>query len=187
MLRDRFLAYLTGGHGPGNSGRHDGARDQSLPIDDQPVRIDRRLIFTGRSRRWGGGVCAVTSPFGGVGQGECLGRAWLISANQLLDVWRQENGGLETTVVPWPELERRGHVDDPAGRYRRLERLEPLDGQRAVTITCGPEMAVRLTPPTPAYLDLVAAGLAETWQLGPDDARRYLRHHAEGVTGPWPG
>ncbi len=176
LLRGRFLTYLQGGFGPSGSGYHAGARDSALPHDDRAVLIDRRLIFTGRSRRWGGGVCAVVRSDGGE---ECLARAWLITAGQLLDVWQQENGRLTLDAVPWAELGRNGHVDDLSGRYRRLDRLDPIDGVPAVTITCGPEMIAEQTPPTSAYLDMVIAGLGEAWQLGPADAARYLRGNTD--------
>lgn len=172
LLRTRFLAYLTGGTGPGESGHHDGARNPAQPCDDRAVRIDRRLIFTGQSRRWGGGVCAVVRTSGALD--ECLGRAWLITAGQLLDVWHQENAGVTFDGVPWSDLDRQGHVDDPSGRYRRLDRLDPIDGVPAVTITCGPEMEAEQTPPTQAYLDTVVAGLTEAWQLETTEATRYL-------------
>ncbi len=179
------MAYLVGGAGPGGSGVHIGAKDPAVPVDDRPIRIDRRLIFTGRSKRWGGGVCAVVRS-SDVGDAACLGRAWLITADQLLDVWRQENGGLGTDhpAEPWRQLDRQGHVDKPTGRYRRLDSLEPIDGIRAVTITCGPEMEAERNPPTAAYLAMVSVGLQEAWQLNVDEASRYLARHAGDVIGP---
>lgn len=187
LSRERFLAYLTGGVGPGGSGSHHGARDSSAPRDDRRIRLNRRLIFTGRSKRWGGGVCAVVSEPDREHGVACLGRAWLITSDQLLDVWRQENGGLSTGTVTWSDLDRAGWVDDPEGRYRRLDRLDPIDGRPAVTITCGPEMVAAANRPTTAYLDMVASGLREAWGLSTGDARQYLRHHADGVAGPWHG
>lgn len=185
LARERFLAYLTGGLGPGGSGNHHGARDTTAPRDDRAVRVRRRLIFTGQSRRWGGGVCALVRSSDVIDQ--CFGRAWLITAGQLLDVWHQENAGVTFDGIPWSDLDRHGHADDRSGRYRRLDRLDPIDGRPAVTITCGPEMAADVNRPTASYLDMVATGLREAWGLSHGDARHYLRHHAEGATGPWPG
>lgn len=189
LLRERFVAYLTGGPGPRGAGHHDGARNPALPLADRPVRIHRRLIFAGESKRWGGGVCAVTptSDSEPVGSSHststsawCFGRAWLITADQLLDVWRQENGGLRLSCVSWDDLETRGWCDDPLGRYRRLDRLEPVDGIRAVTITCGPELSTETNRPSPAYVAVVSAGLREAWSLSATEADAYLEMRLPG-------
>ena len=56
-------------------GDHRGARDPALPLDDQVVRVRRRLIFTGRSRTlgWGrvrrGAACPRTLRIASVGRG----------------------------------------------------------------------------------------------------------------------
>lgn len=176
LLRSRFLTYLNGGAGPRGSGAHTGARDTTPPRADLAVCLDRHLIFTGRSQRWdGGGVCAVvpTGPSSAEGV-SCLGRAWLISRGQLLDVWRQENGGRDPGSVPWSVLSDVGRHDVPEGRYRRLDWLDPIDRQPAVTITCGEEMLAEQNPPTVDYLTTVGRGLIEGWGLSSEAAVDYL-------------
>lgn len=178
LLRERFLAYLGGGSGPGGSGSHVGARDATPPRADRTFALDRQLVFTGRSQRWdGGGVCAVVPapPAGGFGDaGSCLGRGWLITVGQLFDVWRQENGGRDPGPVPWSTFPATGHHDVDDGRYRRLDWLGRLDGLPAVTITCGQEMQAERNPPTLDYLVTVGRGLTESWGLAPDNAANYL-------------
>jgi len=175
LLRERFLAYLTGGSGPGGSGDHAGANDPTPPRGDQPVEMDRRLIFTGQSQRWnGGGVCAVV-PTGPSDVGDsCLGRGWLITAGQLRDVWRQENGGRTPPPVSWPDLAGAGFHDMPEGRYRRLDWLGRIDDIPAVTITCDDVMLDQLNEPTFDYLVMVGCGVMQSWSLSPADTTDYL-------------
>ncbi len=173
LLKDRFLTYLRGGEVPG-SGRHQhGARDGSDPVDDQPYRFDRPLGFGRESRGWGGrGVCFVdpdrTVP------GDTLGRAWLITDEQLADVWAQENGTVDGPAIDVEALVTGGSLDLDLGRgwYRRLECLGSLDGHPVATITCD-------SMPEPnaagmAYLEVVGRGLIETWGMPAGEAADYL-------------
>jgi len=175
LLRARFLAYLEGGSIGGTDGSgpvEEGAADSSLPVDDRPLRLDGwQLAFAGESRRWnGGGVCAVVP-----GAGEVLGRAWLITIGQLRDVWRQENSGVALVVDDVVSAVTAVHQLDAArGSYRRLAPLGHLDGRPVMTITGTQEVVARVNAPDPAYRQVVAAGLAETWVMSPGDINRYL-------------
>ncbi len=175
LLRDRFLSYLTGGAGPGRSGAHDGARDTTPPRADRTLTIGRQLIFTGKSIRWnGGGVCAVVPTGSTDGAARCLGRGWLITAGQLADVWRQENGGRDPGTISWGELPERGRIDLDDGRYRRLDWLGFIDGVPSVTITCTEEMLVETNPPNADYVAMMMQGLRESWGLDSAQAVDYL-------------
>jgi hypothetical protein len=186
LLLERFLVYLRGGPVPGSGRMQHGARDSSDPQGDEPLPIDRPLGFGRESAGWGGGgVCFVDPAVRAVdeaGVGETLGRAWLITVEQLADVWAQENGGTVGPPIDVDRLLSVGSLELPSadrlegrpaqGWYRSLILLGELGGYPVATITCD-------VMPTPnasglPYLEVVGRGLMETWGLDPSEAARYL-------------
>ncbi len=176
LLSQRFYAYLTGGPIPGSGTVQEGSRDATLPVASRPVRIDRPLGFGWSAHRWeNGGVCFVDPHR--VDPGATFGRAWLITVEQLTDVWSQENGWVVgeqhiDDAVDLDALETDRSLVADEGWYRRLEYLGSFDGAPMVTITCA-------DPPEPnpsgqLYLDVVGRGLIETWDLSPVEAADYL-------------
>ncbi len=174
LLRARFLTYLRGGPVPGSGRIQHGARDGTDPVDDRPYRLPRQLLFGGRSSGWGdGGVCFVEPAR--VDSDGCLGRAWLITAEQLADVWAQENGRTEGPAVDVGALADGRTGDFGAGWYRHLEPVGELDGHPVATFTFAPGDE---GPPENAadvsYLTVMGRGLAEAWSMGPSEAAAYL-------------
>ena len=171
LLAERFSVYLRGGSVPGAGRSQHGARDPSDPVEWRPYRIDRPMRFGFRSTGWNGtGVCLVEPER--VAPADTYARAWLITVEQLTDVWAQENGQRVGPALDLDRLRVDGRADFGSGRYRRLEYLGALDGAPVVTITCD-----RSPPPNPAgapYLEVVGRGLMETWGLSAGEAARYL-------------
>lgn len=170
LLRERFVTYLRGGPVPG-SGRHQrGARDRADPVDDQPYRLAQPLVFGQHCPAWGdGGVCFIDPDRSDDG---ALGRAWLITAEQLADVWQQENGAASGPEIDLDRLVVDRSADFGRGWYRHLMYLGELDGYPVVTFTCA-----SVSAPNPAhrsYLEVVGRGLIETWGLPVAEAARYL-------------
>lgn len=123
------------------------------------------------SEPWGSGT--------GTDEVGTLGRAWLITIEQMVDVWRQENAGIGPESIGVDRLDpdtvvATGRLDLEQGRYRRLEHLGPLDGRPVFTVTGGPEMIDHLNEPSSAYLEVVTRGLVETWGLSADEAAAYI-------------
>lgn len=183
VLRERFLVYLRGGSVP-VSGRHQhGARDATDPVDDRPFRLDRPMAFGFESKGWGGAGVAFVNPHQ-VEPEDTLGRAWLISDEQLADVWAQENGRTVGPPLDLAALADSGSADLGGGWYRRLEYLGMLDGHAVATITC--ETLPAPNPAASGYLDVVGRGIMETWGMAPQDAADYLasRHGNAGQVDP---
>ena len=171
LLEDRFLAYLRGGPVPGSGRLQHGARDSAPPAENRPYRLDRTMLFGFEAAGWGGGGVCFVQPERVVA-GDTLGRAWLLTDEQLADVWAQENRGTVGPDLDLDALVARGSIDLGAGWYRRLEYLGELDGRPVATIT-GNEV------PEPnaaglAYLEVVGRGLMETWGLSASEAAVYL-------------
>ncbi len=171
LLEARFLTYLRGGEVPGSGRMQHGARDATDPRDSRPYRLDRTMLFGGEAGGWQGrGVCFV-DPHRDA-PGDTLGRAWLLTTEQLADVWAQENGSTVGPAIDLGELAAAGSADLGSGWYRRLEYLGELDGLPVATITC--EVAPERNPPGLDYASIVGRGIVETWGLSPQEATDYL-------------
>ncbi len=179
LRRDRFMLYLTGGHIEGRDRGHHGARDATPPVGHEVGRIPHRLHFGGESRRWGGGVAFVDPR---EGSGEAVVRLWNLTHEQFEDVAAQENG-LEPgrVTVDLGELEEHRAVDIGGPWYGHGLWLGRRRGMPVVTFT--QRVLFEPNPPTPAYLEMVAAGLLEVG-LGVAEAVDYLLG-ASGVAPHW--
>lgn len=194
----RFLTYLTGGPVPlSPAGRvQDGARDPAPPQADTPSHLPGRLVFGRSSSGWGGGGIAFLDPAPapapapaaadpGPGRAtaaergdQVLGRLWLITAEQFADVASQENGHpLPPEAADPSAVAPGGHLDVGPGWYGRLLHLgDGPDGHPILTFTC-PDANPAALPrraPHPAYREVIARGLTETWGLTPREAAAYL-------------
>jgi hypothetical protein len=89
LNRDRFLEYIRGGTSQFNGRLYPGCRNKQEPIRDRGIAINRDLYFAKNSVPWAGGVAFLRPD---AGSGNAIGRAYLITADQFLDVAAQENG-----------------------------------------------------------------------------------------------
>ncbi len=174
ILKSRFLAYLRGGPVPGTDRTQAGARDPADPLDDQPFRLPFELLFGRHSTGWGGGGVAFVDPGRVESEPRTMGRAWLVTVEQLADVCAQEN---DRAAVSAPEIDVErlrsdGSLQLDRGWYDRLYHLGELDGLPVATITC--ETAPAPNPPHQAYLTIMGRGLVETWGLPVDETVAYL-------------
>ena len=86
LSRERFACYVSGGTPAGASRAYTGCRDHTPPRDTAAVRFPGRLTFAGESLVWGGGRAYLEAG----GTGEVVGRAYLITTEQLDDIAEQE-------------------------------------------------------------------------------------------------
>lgn len=175
LCRDRFLTYLHGGRAVGAARGHAGARDRSLPLGDQPLRLPGGLHFGGTSTTWGGGGVAFYDPSV---PGEVLARAYLVTEEQFADVAAQE-----MRRQPGPDnhdgaavaaaLSQGRHVGGP-GNYETVHRVGEIDGAPVVTFTADVPSLIPTNPPVAAYLQVIARGLRTGHGLGPVEVTDYL-------------
>lgn len=85
----RFMEYLRGGVSRFNGQPYSGCRNKQEPIRDRGMAINHELYFAKNSTPWAGAV-AFLNPKSG--SGNAIGRAYLITAEQFLDLAAQENG-----------------------------------------------------------------------------------------------
>ncbi len=173
LKRARFAAYLSGGPVPGAPGSappRPGARNRALPKADRRLWVRGSVYFAGRSRTWGNGGVAYLDPSGAT---NAAGRAWLITGEQFLDVFAQENGlalgVLDDPTVDadsdrmgphWPALDR-GEPTLAAERpYGLVLPVGRLDGFPVLTFTA-PQVHQVHNPPHSSYRQVIEDGRAE--------------------------
>jgi len=165
MCRERLMCYLQGGRPPGARQGYPGARDHSEPRADAAVDLPGRIYFAGESSVWGGGVAFydrdVTSP-----TETTPARAYLITAEQFVDVAAQEMHRAPSDDDPLELVVRSGlasgRYEAGPGAYETLIDLGLQDGLPMLTFTAPHGMDdVPHTPPSTAYLHMLAEGLRE--------------------------
>ena len=156
LLASRLACYLAGGTPPGGRRSTAGARDPARPWDWRRLDLPHPLWFGGPSATWAGGPAFLDVDRAGRG----VGRAWLVTVEQLADVVAQENGHPAGTVELADAALVDGAVVLPDAPYGRVVPLPSPDARPCATVTYVRRPAGRA--PDPAYLDLVRAGMAET-------------------------
>lgn len=112
--------------------------------------LDLPRRFAGRTRGWHGGGAAFVDPVAVPGT-RTLARAWLITEDQLHDVFEQEG--------PWYDL---------------LLDCGELDGLPVRTITASRRPDPDPNPPSAAYLAVIVRGLAATHGLPAEEVAASL-------------
>lgn len=169
---DRFAYYLAGGAPPGARRAVPGARDATPPREERPVVLRGAMFFGWASPTWGGGISFFDADADA--GGTAYARAYLLSEGQFADVAAQEmhrepGRDLDLSHV----LAHRRHEVGP-GRYETLHLVGEIDGLPVLTFTADrPDGLVR-NAPSPAYLRIVARGIARTHDLAEDDLVGYL-------------
>lgn len=172
LLADRFESYILGCGDDAVWGGHRGSADATLPAGDRQVVVPHPVYFGGHSRRWDGACCFCPVEPLGDDRLPVVGRAWLVTWGQMVDIVAQENG-LPTSAATLPDL-----VPEPGAAVRVLDGvidlllgMDDLDGHPACTLASSnlPPAA----PPSPSYRQVLAAGMAEMG-LAPEVAERHL-------------
>ena len=172
LLADRFESYILGCGDDAVWGGHRGSADATLPAGDRQVVVPHPVYFGGHSRRWNGACCFCPVEPLGDDRLPVVGRAWLVTWGQMVDIVAQENG-LPTSAATLPDL-----VPEPGAAVRVLDGvidlllgMDDIDGHPACTLASSnlPPAA----PPSPSYRQVLAAGMAEMG-LAPEVAERHL-------------
>ena len=172
LLADRFESYILGCGDNAVWGGHRGSADATLPAGDRQVVVPHPVYFGGHSRRWDGACCFCPVEPLGDDRLPVVGRAWLVTWGQMVDIVAQENG-LPTSAATLPDL-----VPEPGAAVRVLDGvidlllgMDDIDGHPACTLASSnlPPAA----PPSPSYRQVLAAGMAEMG-LAPEVAERHL-------------
>jgi hypothetical protein len=158
LSRERFRVYLHGGRPEGGARDNPGSRDPLAPERDVPLMIPGGIRFVGVSSVWGGGM-AVYDPRA---EGEVAGRAYLITAEQFVDILAQEmrlEPGLDVDLA---QVQETGWHTVGPGRYQTLGHLGIRDDLPMLTFTSADVDSHPVNPPSESYLRTMALGLRES-------------------------
>jgi tetratricopeptide (TPR) repeat protein len=169
----RFMCYIEGGQPEGASRPHSGCRDKTPPKDDQPIKIPYPLYFARQSSGWSNKGVA----FIGLKKEETeatLGRMYLITEQQFVDVLSQENEGAKISV-DLQKVKQQGSMVFHESWYGNILYLGERDGFPIYTFTSGKNIALEPpVAPSPEYLQAILSGLKEVYPVTPDDIVKYL-------------
>ena len=187
LLRKRFLCYIKGGTLKGVQHSYGGCSDKTLPHDDRQIMIPHELYFAQSSNIWDGGGVAFIKSTKSTGR-DTLGRMYLITREQFVDVVVQENAldrseNGETLEIDFERTIHDGETVIDANWYSRLLYLGTEDGYPILTFTGGwPDDEITLNAPGEKYLKVIIEGIQETYDLPVDGVVEYLLRLG-GITG----
>lgn len=170
LSRERFCYYLRGGRPDGSDRDYPGCRDPSDPMDSFGLLIAGGIYFAGRSSGWRAGM-AFYDP---EAPGEVAARAYLITAEQFVDVLAQEtlrSPGMALDLAP---AFRGDRYSNGVGGYPILVWVGCRRGVPLVTFTRDRRSAPTLLAPTALYLAAMATGLREAHGWSRTQIDRYL-------------
>jgi hypothetical protein len=170
LSRERFCYYLHGGRPDGIDRDYPGCRDTSDPMDSFGLTIAGCVYFAGRSSGWGAGMAFYDPEV----PGEVAARAYLITAEQFVDVLAQETRQSPGIALDLTPAFRGDRYSNGVGGYPILVRVGCCRGVPLVTFTRDRRSASALVAPTVLYLAAMATGLREAhgWSIAQID--RYL-------------
>lgn len=174
--RDRFLEYIRGGTSRFNGAPLPGCRNTQDPIRDYALAINRELYFARFSERWGGGVAFVRSE---PSRSQTLGRAYLITEEQFVDIASQENGrrpgDREMKLdYAYSEQNRESYFTPGAPSkpstvgtlpYGRILLLATRESWPVFTLTAEWSGYADVTPPARAYVKCIADGIRQLGRI----------------------
>jgi hypothetical protein len=176
---DRFRVYLRGGRPVGGARDYPGCRDPLGPDRDVPLMLPGGIRFVGVSSVWGGGMAVYDA--GAVGQ--VAARAYLISAEQFVDILAQEMRLEPDLDADLTAVRETGWHSLGPGRYQTLAHLGDRDDLPMLTFTSA-QVDHRVNAPSEAYLRTIAGGLRESHGWSAATIGAYLAGFP-GASGTW--
>jgi hypothetical protein len=170
LSRERFCHYLRGGRPDGVERDYPGCRDSSDELDSFGLLISGGLYFAGRSSGWGAGMAFYDPEVAG----EVAARAYLITAEQFVDVLAQETRRSPGMTLDLGPVFRGERYSNGVGGYPILVRVGERHGLPLVTFTRERRAAPAFAAPSEPYLAAMATGLREAHGWSEEQIDRYL-------------
>jgi len=165
LLLNRFLCYIQGGEISGANMVYPGCRDKTPPIMDKQIMIPHELYFSKESSIWENLGVAFIKPIKDKNK-MTLGRMYLISSEQFIEVVRQENGlsPLDDRLkIDFENLLQKDSMQIFANWYNTIVNLGSRDDVPIFTFTSNwSETEIELNLPGHNYLKILIKGIKET-------------------------
>ncbi|WP_042457065.1 hypothetical protein [Neobacillus dielmonensis] len=160
MNRDRFLCYIRGGSPAGSTRVEVGCRDASLPVAESFFTIPYPLYFAKEAAGWQ----SMGVAFIGLNQNPVnptISKKYLITAEQFVDVVKQENNGIDFHL-DLSEVKKAGSKVFRHSWYGNLVYLGEEQGYPIFTFTAPWDITETYTrKPSTAYLSTIVNGAKE--------------------------
>lgn len=174
LSRDRFLCYILGETPKGSSQKEVGCRDKTLPRKDKPIRIPHPLYFSMHAAKWDhGGVAFLDAS---QSEASTLGRMYLITREQFIDVVKQENTIHTDFTLHFEDI-----MNQPKGVdvldtwYGKILHIGEEEGYPIFTFTAPWRYKdVKPSRPSKSYLSTLILGYKETYSMQTMDIVDYL-------------
>jgi hypothetical protein len=176
----RFLVYLQGGRPAGGARDYPGSRDPLAPERDVALMIPGGIRFVGVSSVWGGGMAIYDAE----AEGEVAVRAYLITAEQFVDVLAQETRQEPGFDVDLASVHETGWHSFGRGTYQTLALVGSHEGLPMLTFTSADVDGHPANAPSERYLRTMALGLREAHGWAGDRIGDYLAGFP-GASGVW--
>lgn len=188
LLRERFLCYITGGTPAGATRHNVGCTDKSLPLKDQSISIPYPLYFAETSESWQNAGVAFIARNKDASR-PTLGRMYLITAKQFIQVVRQENGlhpEDDSMGLDLDEVKAQKEIDvRPSSWYGKVMHLGNKKGHPMFTFTSPRNNEEHLvTSPRENYLSTIGRGIQQTYGYNRNKVIDYFLN-MPGVAGNW--
>jgi hypothetical protein len=174
--RDHFLEYIRGGKSVFNGQTYQGCRNKQDPIRDYALVVNHELYFAKNSDPWGGAMAFVVSQ---ETRSQTLGRAYLITSEQFVDIASQQNGrkpGDPEFVMNYTYSEgvkesyfNRSDPAKPLGQgnqwYARILKLGARESWPVFTVTAEWSGYGEPNAPGSSYLNVIARGIQQMGKI----------------------
>lgn len=179
---ERFHCYIQGGQPKGSLRQYDGCRDKTLPIQKENITIHHELYFAKSSSTWSNGGVAFIHPDRNETQ-RTLGRMYLISKEQFVDVVEQENSQSGEVDLDFNKaLEDGNFAFNAQTWYGHLILLGTKDGHPIYTFTNTNFLVDEIETPHHTYLNTIIDGLKKSYNLTVEEINQYFGNK-RGING----
>lgn len=175
ILEDRFLCYIRGGQPKGAQTKYEGCTDKTLPADNEDFYICSELYFARESSNWdNGGVAFIRTLF--EPQASTLGRIFLITKGQLIDIAKQETKTETELTLDFDKAVNDGsYIFKQRSWYGNLLYLGQQGDYPIFTLTNENDLQTS-TKPSKSYLKTICQGIRESHKFDDKTIFEYLRN-----------
>ncbi len=174
LCEDRFLCYIKGGMPQGSKKMHSGCSDKTAPRAIQNIIINRALYFAMEFSSWGkGGVAFIKNK---PDEKEAtLGRMYLITIEQFVDVVRQENDYEGKLEIDFYNVQEQGSSVFLSNTwYGNLIYLGEESGYPIFTFTNEQFLEEEINAPSNEYLNTLKVGVRESYKMTDIEVQSYF-------------
>jgi len=174
ILEERIICYIKGGQPKGAQTKYKGCADKTLPSDNEDFYICSELYFARESSNWdNGGVAFIRTLF--EPQASTIGRIFLITKGQLIDIARQETKTTTELTIDFDSAIKDGsYIFKRPSWYGNLLYLGQQGDYPIFTLTNENDLQTS-TKPSKSYLKTICQGIRESHKFDDKTIFEYLR------------